>query len=111
MATANGCWRNLGVLHNEVPNIEVYVGFQTLLQLLFLAIGHGEYERNSVKSTRIFQIQPRRTEHTMKEKGPVAEEVEGNANVLVQCTSHNAAPQYPCSMSHFPLSHAMMPQS
>ena len=52
MARTNVSWRHLGVLRNEVPNIEVYVGFQTLLQLLLLAIGHAGYERNSVKSTR-----------------------------------------------------------
>ena len=60
-----------------LPTMVPYPDFQTMLQLLFPAIGHGRYERNSIKSTRIVQIPARRTEHTEKEKGRTAEEVEG----------------------------------
>ena len=60
-----------------LPTMVPCPNFQTLLQLLFPAIGHGGYERNSIKSTRIVQIPSPRTEHTRKEKGPTTEEVEG----------------------------------
>ena len=62
-----------------LPTMVPYPGFPKLLQFLFQAIAHAEYERNSIKSTRIVQSRPQRTEHTRKEKGPAAEEVEGRS--------------------------------
>ena len=68
MTTANGARRKFGMLRNEVPGGEVNVGLQASLQLLFPAARHGWYEGNSIKSTRIFQIQPQRTGHTTEKR-------------------------------------------